>query len=276
MSMRTSAGRFGKSCTTLAAAWILALTGAGMAAWATDAGSPLPHWSYEGDDGAEHWHALSSAFEACGKGHMQSPINIEDVIEAPSPPLMINYATEQASVVNNGHSVQVDLAGDSAITLNGEKYTLLQFHFHVPSENHIKGKEFPAELHLVHRADNGALAVIAVMITTGAPNLSLANVIDKAPAKPSAHGVPIAGGFDAADVLPDDLRYYAFEGSLTTPPCSEGVGWRVLETSISLSPEQIERLRQIMPRHNARPVQAQGSRLVIESAGAAQHRNAGR
>lgn len=226
--------------------------------------APLPAWSYQGKTGPAQWAGLSDAYGTCEEGYMQSPIDIRTSVKALLPPLKTDYRPEQATVVNNGHTVQVNLAGDSALTLNGDAYTLRQFHFHVPSENRINGQTFPGEMHLVHQSENDSLAVIAVMIEEGDTNEALASVIRDAPAGPSEGGVVLARAFDASRLLPQDQHYFAFDGSLTTPPCSEGVSWRVLKQPVSLSEEQIRQLEDIMPRHNARPLQSVGGRIVVE------------
>lgn len=220
------------------------------------------HWGYEGAEGPEHWGELKEDFGTCATGHTQSPINITATAHEDLPDIHLEYKDGPLSIVNNGHTVQVNVPEGSNMTIDGTVYHLLQFHFHTPSENKIEGKQYPMEMHLVHKTDDGKLGVLAVMIEEGSEN----PVYDKFWSKMPEHaGEPeeLANvTLNPLDLLPEDKHYYHFMGSLTTPPCSEGVNWHVLETPIQLSKEQIEHFQKLFPM-NARPVQPANDRAVV-------------
>lgn len=219
-----------------------------------------PHWGYEGHAGADHWYELDKAFEVCKLGKSQSPIDIvtaqaEAVAGAPIKP---DYKSSPASLGNNGHTIVVHLAEGGTVSLPSGTYKALQFHFHAPSEEKIDGKSFPMVAHIVHRNDAGKLAVIAVMFNEGAENAALKEIFSALPAQ---EGEKAIKPFDVTALLPSNLSYYGFDGSLTTPPCTEGVAWQVLKTPATLSAGQIEAFRKIFPM-NARPIQPLNGRKV--------------
>ncbi len=167
------------------------------------------------------------------------------------------------TIWNNGHTVQVNLPAGNTLEVGDQRYELLQFHFHTPSEEHIRGQSSPMVAHFVHKNAAGELGVVAVLIRAGRPNPAL---------EPLFRHLPRAGeriivddlSLDLAGVLPKSLGYYDFSGSLTTPPCSEGVHWMVLKEPVTLSARQIDAFRKLVGR-NARPVQPLNARLVQES-----------
>lgn len=222
-----------------------------------------PHWGYEGHGGADHWYELDKAFEVCKLGKTQSPIDIvtAQVQTVDGAPIKPNYKGSPAKLGNNGHTIVVHLADGGTVSLPSGTYKALQFHFHAPSEEKIDGKSFPMVAHIVHRNDAGKLAVIAVMFNEGAENAALKEIFSALPAKEGEQEIK---PFDVATILPTTLSYYAFEGSLTTPPCTEGVAWQVLKTPVTLSAGQIEAFRKIFPM-NARPVQPLNGRKVTVS-----------
>ena len=225
-----------------------------------------PHWGYTGAGGPAHWAQLEEDFGVCKLGLEQSPIDIQSArvkTAADLAPLDFAYSAGAGEVVNNGHTIQVDLAAGGAMTSSGTAFKLLQFHFHTPSEEKINGGNFPLVAHYVHRDAAGHLAVVAVLFKLGRKNAPLAAVFDAMPAEEG--GKATLAAFDPATVLPADRRYYAFKGSLTTPPCSEGVAWHVLRTPVDHDWRQLEAFRKIFPR-NARPVQPLHGREIRLSA----------
>ena len=164
-------------------------------------------------------------------------------------------------ITNNGHTIQADQTGGGQLVVDGKTYTLLQFHFHAGSEYNINGKPYPLEVHLVHVSDEGALAVVGVMFEEGEPNSELNNIWEN---MPSSKGENIVSGktVNVKNLLPASKKYYRFMGSLTTPPCSEGVNWHMMRTPMTASKEQIERFKAIYPM-NARPLQDKNNRLVV-------------
>ena len=220
-----------------------------------------PHWGYGDKNGAEHWAELDPGFAACKMGKEQSPIDIHTTEVKPSKlgPIGFNYATGAAEVTNNGHAIQVNVPVGSTISLDGGDYSLVQFHFHATSEEQINDKNFPLGAHFVHKSAEGKLAVVTVLFKIGKENAALKPVFDTMPIKEGE--VAKLDSLNPADVLPAERTYYAFEGSLTTPPCSEGVRWRVLKEPVELSESQLAAFRKLYPM-NARPIQPLNGREV--------------
>lgn len=222
-----------------------------------------PHWGYTGDEGPAHWGSLDTAFALCGSGKNQSPINLDAMVEGELPPISLNYQAGGGEVVNNGHTVKINYAPGSTMTVAGQTFELKQFHFHSPSENTIKGEFFPMEAHFVHADKDGNLAVIALMFQEGEANAELEKAWAHMPAKADDKGA-LPSALDAEQLLPEDLDYYRFNGSLTTPPCSEGVQWYVMKTHNTVSAEQIEKFAHTMHHPNNRPLQAVNARIVVQ------------
>ena len=221
------------------------------------------HWSYEGETGPEHWAELSQDFVACKTGIKQSPIDMRESLKAQLSPLEFNYRGVPLRISNNGHTIQIDQKGAGSLKFQGQEYQLLQFHFHTPSEHHVAGESREMEVHFVHMNDRGQLAVVGVLIKPGKENRVLKAVWDGMPKEIGETGVKGAL-INAGDVLPAAKHYHHYIGSLTTPPCSEGVRWIVMNESIELSQAQIEAFKTVFP-HNARPVQALEDRFLLDS-----------
>jgi len=186
------------------------------------------HWGYTGATGPEHWSELESDYAMCGQGRNQSPIDLADFLETDLKPLVFSYRAGVADIVNNGHSVQISYAPGSTLTVDGHAFVLKQFHFHAPSENRINHQSFPLEAHLVHEDQSGHLAVFAILYHEGAANPLLSKLWDAVPAK-EGETATLPAGMDVTALLPSDCDYYRYNGSLTTPPCSEGVWWLVMK-----------------------------------------------
>jgi carbonic anhydrase len=222
------------------------------------------HWGYSGAEGPENWGHLSPEFETCGTGKNQSPINITSIIEAELQPISFSYTSSPLDVVNNGHTIKASFAPGSSITVDGHAYELLQVHWHTPSENHIKDQSFPMEAHLVHADKDGNLAVIGVMYTTGQENNSITNVWNNMPAKTGEVSKNASVTVSPMDMLPANKDYYRFNGSLTTPPCSEGVRWMVMKDAVEASSEQVEKFHSSFHGDTNRPVQPINARPVLQ------------
>lgn len=223
-----------------------------------------PHWGYQGHGGPKEWASLDDGFKTCKLGKAQSPINIETKkVEKPgeAKPIGFAYASGAGEVVNNGHTIQINLPSSGAITLDGTEYKLVQFHFHTPSEEKIDGKNYPLVAHLVHKSAQGQLAVVGVLFKAGKENAALKPVFAALPAH-SGETAKLDAPFDAAALLPSDHAYYAFMGSLTTPPCSEEVHWQVLKTPVEVSSAQLNAFHKLYAM-NARPVQPLNGRKVV-------------
>lgn len=208
---------------------------------------------------AQHAHppATKASADACAVGIEQSPVAIRSAAAAhtPLPPLMFDYHTARVSVTHDGHAVLTTFKDSIGLAIKGVGYKLIQFHYHHPAEHSIDGRAAPIELHLVHQNAAGSLAVVGVMFEPGAPNNVLASVMN---------AIGVDAVIDPSLLLPDDVDYFTYNGSLTTPPCSEGVKWIVLEQPMTASAEQIAALRKLI-ESNARPVQKLNDRLVQRS-----------
>lgn len=221
-----------------------------------------PHWSYSGEHGPAMWAKVSESFHLCEGGATQSPIDLTATVDADLPSISFSYKPVALKVQNNGHTLQVNVPEGSSIKVGDDRYQLVQLHFHTPSEYHIEGKSFPLEVHYVHKREDGTLGVIGVMFKEGKENSVLEAILKHAPQK--ANETYIAEkSIDLMSMLPADLRYYRLMGSLTTPPCSEGVHWHVMVTPITASAEQIEKFKGFFAM-NARPLQPSKNRLVVK------------
>ena len=232
------------------------------AAPATHGGS---HWSYEGATGPGHWGDLSPEFSACKTGHMQSPVDLGVAAEIGPFKVRTSYQPGPLTILNNGHTVQVNFPEGSTLSSGIARYKLLQVHFHTPSEATVYGVHYPMVAHFVHVDYAGNYAVLGVMFEEGAANPELEKLIKAAPrTMQAAHAVP-GVTFDANKLLPENLAVFRYEGSLTTPPCTEGVRWHVATHRATASAGQIAALHAIMG-DNARPVQPLYGRLLVKGA----------
>jgi len=220
------------------------------------------HWSYEGESGPENWGKLDPKYVMCGIGRNQSPVDLSRFVEAELAPLKMQYKTSASEIVNNGHTLQVNYTPGSTLVVDGIEFELKQFHFHAPSENTLNGKSFPLEGHLVHADKNGNLAVVAVMFAEGKENPLLAKLWQSIPAKKGEQNA-LPAGLNVKALLPTLHSHYAFNGSLTTPPCSEGVRWLVIKQPATASKAQVERFAGTIGEDNNRPVQPLNARAVL-------------
>lgn len=223
------------------------------------------HWSYGGEGGPERWGELAPENKSCSTGAQQSPIDLAGAltasVDAPHPHWVPAHG---GTVINNGHTIQVDVSNGGGMALNGKDYALKQFHFHHPSEHTIDGKHFPLEVHFVHASNDGDLAVVGVMFAEGASNPSLDAIWATAPGREGKAAV--AFDIDVAKFLPAKPEAYRYEGSLTTPPCSETVHWTVMAAPQTASAGQIAAFSSLFP-WNARPVQPLNRRYVLKTSG---------
>ena len=228
------------------------------------AAEPVVHWSYEGSNGPEHWAKLKPEFAACGVGKRQSPIDIQDGARLDLEPIKIDYRPAPLRIIDNGHTVQINFSEGSSISVSGERYDLKQLHFHTPSEERVNGKVYEMVAHLVHQSAEGRLAVIAVLMESGMQNDFLATVWPYLPLESGREMALADVTIDVMRLLPESRAYFTYIGSLTTPPCSEGVLWLVMKTPVAISPGQAAVFAKLY-RMNARPVQPANGRLIKES-----------
>lgn len=245
------------------------------------AGATVP-WSYSGTTGPAHWAALNPDFSLCAQGKMQSPIDVPDSVTNIDDMLNVNYHSAPLSImengptalllgntqtlVNEGHGVQVNFAPNTeVIDFDGTPYSLVQLHFHTPSETLLQGHSYPAEIHLVHQGPNGQVAVIAVFIKLGKANPALETIIHNIP-KTVGQAVSVPGTtINPFMLLPARQNYYHFLGSLTTPPCTEGLHWIVMINPITATQSEINALTTAAGGPNARPVQPLNQRRITAS-----------
>ncbi len=220
-----------------------------------------PAWGYKGATSPSHWAALSTDFQECKIGKVQSPIDIRGAKMADLPAIEFNYQAEPLHLINNGHTIEINVPPGSFITVGGKRYELVQFHFHHPSETKLGGQGFPLELHLVHKDADGKLAVVGVLMANGSANPVLANIFKYLPTEVGKESAPDGVGVDPTKLLPTNRAYYTFPGSFTTPPCSEGVTWFVLRTPVHVSKHEVASFAHLYPL-NARPDQPLNGRLV--------------
>jgi carbonic anhydrase len=218
------------------------------------------HWSYGKHGGPTEWGELDQTFAPCKLGKVQSPIDIRGAKAVELPAIKFDYKPSPLKVIDNGHTIQVNYAPGSSIDVGGTRYELLQFHFHKPSEEKINGKSHAMVAHLVHKGADGKLAVIAVLLDKGGANPTIGEIWKNLP-KEKEKEISVKATVDAAALLPGSRGYYTFPGSLTTPPCSEGVRWFVLKTPVRITEGEITAFGKLYPM-NARPTQPLNGRAI--------------
>ena len=222
------------------------------------------NWAYTGANGPTKWAKLDKSFAVCGSGTLQSPIDIPDAHarKGDLPPLLFNYKPSPLKIIDDGHTIQVDNASDSWVSIEGKRYELVAFHFHKPSEHKISGKGQEMEVQLVHKDKDGKLAIIAVLLDQGKENPLIKTLWSNLPQTKDKENVVPDVKINPFGLLPQNKDYYTFKGSLTTPPCTEDVAWYVLKNPAEISADQVARFGRIYPA-NARPVQPLNDRDIL-------------
>ena len=235
---------------------------AGVGAALAEDTAQAPHWTYEGAEGPEHWGELKPDFKACQVGLEQTPPDLTGGIKAfLGKPPKVDFKKGPLAVVNNGHTAQINTPAGSSTVIDGVKYDLVQFHFHHPSEHLLSGKPFEMEVHFVHKSAAGNLAVLGVFVKLGRPNRAMEAIFAALPASEGeSKGTDLV---DPTHMLPARRGYFRYYGSLTTPPCSEGLVWTVFRDPITASKEQVEKFAKIFG-NNARPAQKRNHRYLLE------------
>ncbi|MCC5098689.1 carbonic anhydrase [Xanthomonas campestris] len=223
-------------------------------------------WGYTGPEGAEHWAELAKENALCGNGQQNSPIDLKDAIDATLGKLQLDYGAVPLVVRNTGHSIQLDLHAGGTMRVGGKQYDALQLHFHHPSEHLLNGRRFPMEAHIVHQGPDGTLGVLAIFFKTGKANPAFQRVLDAMPNDKNQTRQVADALVHASDFLPPATQrsFFRYEGSLTTPPCSETVDWVVLSQPVQVSREQINAFERVYP-FNARPLQPLDRRFLLKS-----------
>ena len=233
----------------------------GKSAAKHDGGHAKAHWSYEGDGAPANWSLLDEKYKLCGTGQLQSPIDIQTSGMKLNPqPIEFHYSTSAINVVNNGHTIQANYDKGSYANIGGKRFDLLQFHFHSPSEHTIDSKPADMVAHLVHKAGDGTLGVVGVLFKKGKENEFLKAIWSNLPLE-SGMKTESSSTIYAANMLPDVKSYYHYTGSLTTPPCSEGVNWNVMTTAVEASEAQIDAFNSIFAK-SVRPTQPLHGRKI--------------
>lgn len=218
------------------------------------------HWGYEGENGPEHWGEISPEYAACSEGREQAPIDIPAGTPTNAGDIVFNYQPTALDIVNNGHAIQVNYDEGSFMEVEGKKYNLLQFHFHALSEHTVGGKHYDMEGHLVHQSEDGESAVVGILMSRGAENAAFEPVWGHMPAEEGEPETIEGVTVNAIDLLPADKSYYRYDGSLTTPPCTEGFKWFELATPVELSEAQMSAF-EVIYDYNYRPVQPFNDRV---------------
>lgn len=219
------------------------------------------HWGYEGEAAADHWASLSPDNKVCAVGTQQSPIDITTATKADLPPVAVDWKNAGGTIVNNGHTIQVNLPAGSTLMAGGETYELIQYHFHTPSEHRVGHKSYAMEVHFVHKnKTSGGFGVLGVFMEAGKVHPAFAKLAAAMPRQIA--GESSGDGIDPKSFLPDSLAHWIYEGSLTTPPCNEVVDWMVCVNPIQVAQADIDRFKSLYPM-NARPVQSANRRFVL-------------
>jgi len=242
-------------CFCCAALFVMA---AAPSAWASE----KTQWTYEGEAGPDHWSELAEEFDMCSKGRNQSPIHLAPDIHADLPELIFDYTNPGNLVeVNTGHAIQENVRPGNYILIKDDRFELKQFHFHSPSEHLVNGKAYSMETHWVHQNKKGDYVVVGLLFQEGEFN----DLLNQLPSFRAARGEdPFADPVDINELVKGRSDYFLYNGSLTTPPCTEGVKWIVLKQPVIASPEQIQHYHDLLGFDNNRPIQPLNSRLILD------------
>jgi len=219
-------------------------------------------WSYDGKEGPEHWGKLSEEFSMCSAGSTQSPIDIEESLDANLKPLKLLQKFPAKEILQTNHSIQLNFRDGNIVAIDNITFKLKQANFHTPSEHSIQGKSFPLEAQFLHSDIKGNTAIVAVLFREGRPNPGLEKVLKQLPNE-SNKAVTLKSRLLASEMMPSNQDYYRFSGSLTSPPCTEGIRWILIKTPMTASKEQIDALA-ALTQHNNRPLQALNGRLIVD------------
>jgi len=227
--------------------------------------SAQDNWSYSGGNGPQAWHQLSPANALCRAGQRQSPINIEGTDPVIMHRLVTDYKVTPINMKNNQHTVSMTYGGGSLLRVGAKMFTLQSLSFHAPAEHTVSGKRYPLSIQFMHTGPGGTRAIIETLVEEGRENIAAREFLSNIPLEPGQNAKNGKIFVNARDLMPTDKSYYRYMGSLTTPPCSEGVHWYVLKQPIQLSKVQISLLKGVVSGENARPVQARNNRIILDA-----------
>jgi carbonic anhydrase len=226
--------------------------------------STPPDWGYSGEIGPSEWGGLGPEFAMCALGKNQSPVDLAGALEVDEPPEpSLDYAQTPSEFVHKGQAIQVNYSSGNTMSVEGRDFQLLQMHFHTPSEHTVDGETFPLEAHFVHADEDGNLAVLGLFVEEGEPSDQIEALLQEVPTQKGQTVSIDDTDFDASEMLPDSRENYRYNGSLTTPPCSEGVRFYILTETVTASPGQIRSIHDAVGYDNARPVQPLDSRIIV-------------
>lgn len=223
----------------------------------------IPKWDYQGKNSPENWGKISQEFAICATGKMQSPINISNSIQSANhQKINFFYKATPKAEINDGRTIEVQYGKGAYVDIDGHKYDLIQFHFHSPAEHLLQGKQYPLEMHLVHQDKDGHLVVVGIWFKEGKENKILDSVWKVMPQK-AGQKVNVSN-IDLQKLMPKNVDFFRYEGSLTTPPCTEGVNWFIFKQPLEVSKEQIKKFQQTIKESNNRPIQPLNDRKIIK------------
>ena len=223
---------------------------------------PYAQWEYEGELGQKNWSKLDERFAICKDGLNQSPVDITTAIKADLIPLIFEEKSKATTFTNNGNFLKVDFQGGNHVYIDNIKYILNEINFHAPSENKIDGESFPMEAQLVHRDSKNNIAIVSIFFEEGSDNFVLNRLLRNLPENKN-ETQDIKSEVFAYEILPSLREYYRFNGSLTTPPCTEGVKWIIMKTTVELSKSQLNDFTKVIP-NNARDIQEINARIILD------------
>lgn len=229
------------------------------------AAAPAAQWSYDGDTGPEHWGRLRPEWKLCADGKQQSPIDVAGGIAVDLEPPRFDYRPTRFRITDTGRTLKVDVGAGMGVEIRGQRYELEHLQFHRPSVERVAGQASAMTVHFHHRAADGRLAIVAVLLERGeAPHPLVQTLWNSLPLERGGHYMPASATIDPATLIPADPSHYLYLGSLVTPPCTQGVTWVVMKSALTLSDDQLAIFARLYPR-NGRPLQPRGGRIVLES-----------
>ena len=242
------------------------LGGVGMSSMSIASAAVLPSmvialpWAYDGPSGPAFWARVKPEFAVCGNGKRQSPIDIQESIQVNLEPLVFDYRPSTLKVVDDGRGIVAQVGSGNKLQLRGRSYELQALRFHTPAEEQIRGKVYDMSAEFLHKDPEGQWLAVSVMFEKGAPHAGVQAVLDNLPLE-RGEDITASQMVDWSQQMPSDKGYYIYMGSLTTPPCAEGVVRVVMKTPVSLSPDQYAIFSRLYPM-SARPIQPTAGRMV--------------
>ncbi len=240
--------------------FLVGLLACPLCAEAAQSGAAL-HWEYKGVRGADRWGDLDDSFRTCAIGSEQSPIELKNAISARIDRLVLDWKPQAFEIVNTGHTIQANAVPGSGLQIGAERYELRQFHFHTPSEHALNGARSAMEVHFLHAHPSGRFAAVGAFLTSGGINAAFTQIMSVAPVREGSAN--LQQPLDPTTLVPAEGGLYRYEGSLSTPPCSEIVEWNVFGLPVAVAEADIAAFRKLYP-HNARPLQPVNRRFVLQ------------